>query len=180
VLDGHSAATLAITRSLGRAKHWVAVGSNQGIKASAELSPYCRLSTRYPVPYEDASGFVETVLEFARKNEIKLIILVTDFTIIPLSKNRHRFQECPVWLWVRTRRSNSLPISSGPSVWRASYESLGRRRCWFPRPTTCAAPPQSGIVFRPISEITATIEKSYYPFVIADVFRIATMKPDGG
>jgi hypothetical protein len=35
-------------------------------------------------------------------------------------------------------------------------------------------------VFRPISEITATIEKSYYPFVIADVFRIATMKPDGG
>jgi len=92
VLDGHSAATLAITRSLGRAKHWVAVGSNHGIEAPAELSRYCRLSTRYPVPYEDASGFVETVLEFARKNEIELIIPVTHFTIVPLSKNRHQFQ----------------------------------------------------------------------------------------
>ncbi|MFL6306661.1 MAG: ATP-grasp domain-containing protein [Candidatus Sulfotelmatobacter sp.] len=92
VLDGHSAATLAITRSLGRAKYWVAVGSNRGIDAPAESSRYCRLSTRYPVPYEDASGFVETVLEFARKNEIELIIPATDFTIAPLSKNRHQFQ----------------------------------------------------------------------------------------
>ena len=92
MLDGHSAATLAITRSLGRAKYWVAVGSNRGIDAPAELSRYCRLGTRYPVPCEDASGFVETVLEFARKNEIELIIPVTDFTIAPLSKNRHRFQ----------------------------------------------------------------------------------------
>jgi predicted ATP-grasp superfamily ATP-dependent carboligase len=92
VLDGHSAAALAITRSLGRAKHWVAVGSNRGIDAPAELSRYCRLSTRYPIPSEDASGFVETVLQFARKNEIELIIPVTDFTIAPLSQNRHQFQ----------------------------------------------------------------------------------------
>ncbi len=58
----------------------------------AEFSRYCRLSTRYPVPSEDASGFVETVLEFARKNEIELIIPVTDLTIAPLSKYRDRFQ----------------------------------------------------------------------------------------
>ena len=92
MLDGHSAASLAITRSLGRAKYWVAVGSSQGIHAPAELSRYCRQRTRYPVPYEDASGFVEAVLEFARKNEIELIIPVTDFTIVPLSKNREQFQ----------------------------------------------------------------------------------------
>jgi len=92
VLDGHSAASLAITRSLGRAKYWVAVGSNRGIDAPVELSRYRRLSMRYPVPTEDASGFVETVLEFARKNEIELIIPVTDLTIAPLSKNRNQFQ----------------------------------------------------------------------------------------
>lgn len=92
MLDGHSAATLAITRSLGRAKYWVAVGSNQGIHAPAELSRYCRQSTRYPVPTDDASGFVEAVLEFARTNAIELIIPVTDFTIVPLSKNREQFQ----------------------------------------------------------------------------------------
>jgi hypothetical protein len=39
---------------------------------------------------------------------------------------------------------------------------------------------ESGIVFRPISEITATMEKSFYPFVIADTFKIAAMKSDGG
>jgi hypothetical protein len=35
-------------------------------------------------------------------------------------------------------------------------------------------------VFRPISEITPTMEKSFYPFVVADAFRIATMKSDSG
>jgi hypothetical protein len=39
---------------------------------------------------------------------------------------------------------------------------------------------ESGIAFRPISEFTATMEKSFYPFVIADTFRIAAMKFDGG
>jgi hypothetical protein len=38
---------------------------------------------------------------------------------------------------------------------------------------------ESGIVFPPISEITATMAKSFYPFVIADAFKIAAMKFDG-
>jgi predicted ATP-grasp superfamily ATP-dependent carboligase len=92
VLDGHSAAALAFTRSLGRAKHWVAVGSNRGIPAPADFSRYCRLSVRYPVPSEDASAFAETVLEFARKNAIDLIVPVTDWTVLPLSKHRDHFK----------------------------------------------------------------------------------------
>ncbi|MFZ0294080.1 MAG: hypothetical protein WAL52_10790 [Candidatus Sulfotelmatobacter sp.] len=39
---------------------------------------------------------------------------------------------------------------------------------------------ESGIRFRPISEITATMEKSFYPFAIADTFEIAAMKLDIG
>ena len=39
---------------------------------------------------------------------------------------------------------------------------------------------ESGIVFRPSSEITATMEKSFYPFVIADTFKIAAMELDVG
>jgi len=35
-------------------------------------------------------------------------------------------------------------------------------------------------VFPPISEITATMEKSFCPFAIADTFEIAAMKFDGG
>ena len=92
VLDGHSAAALAFTRSLGRAKHWVAVGSNRDIHAPAEFSRYCRLSVRYPVPSDDASAFVEVVLKFARDNAIDLIVPVTDWTVVPLSKYRDQFQ----------------------------------------------------------------------------------------
>jgi hypothetical protein len=39
---------------------------------------------------------------------------------------------------------------------------------------------EGAIVFRPISEITATMEKSFYPSVIADTFEIAAMKLDIG
>ena len=93
MLDGHSAAALAFTRSLGRAGHWVAVGSNQGIHAPAALSRYCRLSFRYPVSTDDASGFAEASLEFVRHHPVDLIIPVTDWTVLPLSQRRDQFQE---------------------------------------------------------------------------------------
>jgi predicted ATP-grasp superfamily ATP-dependent carboligase len=92
VLDGHSPAGLALTRSLGRAGHWVAVGSNQGMLAPADRSRYCRLRFKYPVPSDNVPGFVEAVLQFARPNKLDLIIPVTDWTVIPLSKFRDAFQ----------------------------------------------------------------------------------------
>ena len=39
---------------------------------------------------------------------------------------------------------------------------------------------ESGIVFPPISEITVTMEKSFYPVAIANTFRVAAMKFDDG
>ncbi len=92
VLDGHSAAALAFTRALGRAKHWIAVGSNQGIHAPASLSRYSRLNLRYPVPSENVSAFIEAVLALARRNGIDLIIPVTDWTVWPLSRYREQFK----------------------------------------------------------------------------------------
>lgn len=91
VLDGHSPAALAFTRSLGRAGHWIAVGSNTGIGAPAEVSRYCKLSFRYPVPSEDAAGFIDAVLDFVRQNAIELIVPATDWTVAPLSRNREKF-----------------------------------------------------------------------------------------
>ena len=91
VLDGHSAAALAFTRSLGRAGHWVTVGSNQGIHSPANFSRYCRLSVRYPVPSQDASVFAEAVLGIAREHAIDLVVPVTDWTVLPLSKYREQF-----------------------------------------------------------------------------------------
>jgi predicted ATP-grasp superfamily ATP-dependent carboligase len=91
VLDGHSAAALAVTRSAGRAGHWVAVGANQGIFAAAQLSRYCNTAFEYPVSTNSAAAFVEAILEFVRAHAIDLIIPVTDWTMGPLSAQREKF-----------------------------------------------------------------------------------------
>ncbi len=91
VLDGHSAAALALTRSAGRAGHWVAVGANQGLFAAAQLSRYCRSRFDYPPATLNATLFLEVVLEFVRSQGIDLVIPVTDWTLGPLSANRARF-----------------------------------------------------------------------------------------
>jgi predicted ATP-grasp superfamily ATP-dependent carboligase len=99
VLDGHSAAALAFTRSLGRAGHWVAVGANRGIFAPAFLSRYCRASFEHPVSTDDSGKFALAVADFAKANGIELIIPITDWTTIPLSRQRRIFEGlCPVVL----------------------------------------------------------------------------------
>lgn len=92
VLDGHAAAALAFTRSLGRAGHWVAVGANRGIFASAKLSKYCRLSFDYPVSTADTTAFAAAVAEFAAANQIDLIIPITDWTTLPLARHREQVE----------------------------------------------------------------------------------------
>ena len=91
VLDGHSAAALAFTRSLGRAGHWVAVGSNRGMFAPAALSRYCRGKLEYPPSTESMSAFVESVLTFATRQEIEVVFPITDWTTLPLSSHRQQF-----------------------------------------------------------------------------------------
>jgi len=91
VLDGHSAAALAFTRSLGRAGHWVAVGANRGIFAAAALSRYCRSKFEYVPSTESMSAFVEAVLSFVAKHSIEVVFPITDWTIVPLSADRERF-----------------------------------------------------------------------------------------
>lgn len=90
-MDGHSAAALAVTRSAGRAGHWVAVGANQGIFAAARLSRYCSTAFDYPVSTNAAAAFVDSILEFVRAHAIDLIIPVTDWTLGPLSAQREKF-----------------------------------------------------------------------------------------
>jgi predicted ATP-grasp superfamily ATP-dependent carboligase len=93
VLDGHSAAALAFTRSLGRAGHWVAVGSNRGIFAAAALSRYCRCKLEYPPSTESMPAFAAAVLAFATLQEIEVIFPITDWTTFPLSAHREQFPD---------------------------------------------------------------------------------------
>jgi len=91
VLDGHSAAVLPVTRSAGRAGHWVAVGANRGAFAAAKLSRYCRMAFDYPVSTSEPEAFVQSMLEFVRANQIDLVVPLTDWTLGPLSLERERF-----------------------------------------------------------------------------------------
>ncbi len=92
VLDGHSSAALAFTRSAGRAGHWVAVGANRGLFAAAKLSRYCQLAFDYPVSTDDADAFVAAILEFVRVHSIDLVVPIADWTLQPLSEQRERFE----------------------------------------------------------------------------------------
>lgn len=80
-----------MTRSAGRAGHWVAVGANQGIFAAAQLSRYCSTAFDYPVSTSAAAAFVDSVLDFVRAHAVELIIPVTDWTLGPLSAQREKF-----------------------------------------------------------------------------------------
>ena len=92
VLDGHCNAALAFTRSLGRAGHWVAVGSNSGEFAPAALSRYCRLSVEYPASTVEPGGFAEVVLGFVREHGVDLVAPMTDWTVFPLVRCREQFR----------------------------------------------------------------------------------------
>jgi hypothetical protein len=92
VLDGHSAAALAFTRSAGRAGRCVAVGANDGMFAAAKPSRYCQNSFSYPASTDDADSFVKAVHEFVRLHSIDLVVPITDWTVQPLSEQRQSFQ----------------------------------------------------------------------------------------
>lgn len=92
ILDGHSAAALAVTRSAGRAGHWIAVGSNEGAFAPAALSRFCSRSFSYPVSTDDATSFVLAIARFVRDNQIDLIIPITEWTTLPLARYRDQVE----------------------------------------------------------------------------------------
>jgi predicted ATP-grasp superfamily ATP-dependent carboligase len=92
ILDGYSSAALAFTRSAGKAGHWVAVGANIGAFAAAQLSRYCKLRFSHPVSTDNTQEFVEAVLNFVRSNAIDLVVPITDWTLMPLSRFRESFR----------------------------------------------------------------------------------------
>jgi predicted ATP-grasp superfamily ATP-dependent carboligase len=115
ILDGHSSAALAFTRSAGLAGHWVAVGANTGAFAAAKLSRYCKLGFSYPVSTEDAQGFVTAIVKFANDQAVDLIVPITDWTIVPLSEHRELFSKvCKV----------ALPSRSSLELVSDKYQTL--------------------------------------------------------
>jgi len=153
VLDGHSAAALAIVRSLGRRRHWVAVASNHGSFAPAALSRYCRMAWQHPVSTEDASGFLGAVLDFARRQKIELIIPATDWTLLPLSVARADFQNvCRL----------ALPPQAALELTADKYQTIE-----LARQTGVPVPPT--LLVKSGQDLSA-LATSNYPAVVKDRF----------
>jgi predicted ATP-grasp superfamily ATP-dependent carboligase len=155
VLDGHSAAALSVTRSAGRAGHWVAVGANQGLFAPAKLSRYCRSHFQYPVSTENVAPFLDAVLAFVRTQRIDLVMPMTDWTIGPLSAHRDLF---PGICRVALPSVSALEVASDKHKTIELAENLG-----IAVPSTHLIESHSGL---------ATVRDLAFPVVIKDRFSV--------
>jgi predicted ATP-grasp superfamily ATP-dependent carboligase len=109
VLDGHSSAALAFTRSLGRAKYWVAAAAASDGPAYTGLSRYCRQTWTYPSPLQDSRAFLTALGRFVKEHRIDLVIPATDATTWPIAAGGERL---PADVSVAVARNAALELVS--------------------------------------------------------------------
>jgi predicted ATP-grasp superfamily ATP-dependent carboligase len=90
VTDGDERAALAIVRSLGRAGYAVHVCSTRG-RSLAGASRYCRDEQRVPDPLRDAPGFVQALEQRARSTGARVLLPVTEASLLAVLGERARF-----------------------------------------------------------------------------------------
>jgi predicted ATP-grasp superfamily ATP-dependent carboligase len=131
------------------------VGANQGIFAPATLSRYCKLSFKYPVSTDDTGFFAASVAEFARKNGIELIVPVTDWTTLPLSRHREQFERICVL---------ALPAHEALALASDKYRTIELAR-------SLGVPVPSTWLLRSLQDLEALPERSF-PIVVKDRFSV--------
>jgi len=108
VLDGHNRASLAVTRSLGRAGHEVVVGDRQR-PSLAHWSRYCSAAITYPDPVIDSDAFVDNLAAVTRDLRIQAIVPVADITTLLVTRHVDRFD-----------RSCVVPFANADVIERAA------------------------------------------------------------
>jgi len=91
VTDGDNRASLAITRSLGRAGHEVIVGERHR-RSLAGSSRYCAARVRYPDPVRASDEFMTALAEIVRRRAVDVLLPVADITTFLITRNRARFE----------------------------------------------------------------------------------------
>ena len=92
VTDGDNRATLAITRSLGRAGHEVLVGEKQQ-PSLAQTSNACAEGVVYPDPVRQPDAFVAALVSLVRERQVDALLPVSDITTFLVAGHRHLFPE---------------------------------------------------------------------------------------
>lgn len=90
VTDASNRAALAVIRSLGKKGIDVTAGNETAFNAGF-LSKYCRHKILYPSPQRNVQEFLNYMLKLVKKEKYDLLIPITDFTTIPLSKHKKEF-----------------------------------------------------------------------------------------
>jgi predicted ATP-grasp superfamily ATP-dependent carboligase len=86
VTDGDQRPALAIVRSLGRRGVSVIVGSEQSVSLAAS-SRHCVRHVTYPSPYRHPEVFDRFLLDFVRREQVDVVIPVTDVTTHLVARN---------------------------------------------------------------------------------------------
>ncbi len=103
LLDGHSLASLAFTRSLARAGIRVTVAAASP-DAPARFSRFCARFLLYPSPMKDPEGFRQWLFEILSLGQFDLLIGTTDQTLLLLDEWREELS---------SRAKIPLPASEG-------------------------------------------------------------------
>ncbi len=90
VTDGANRATLAVTRSLGRAGHQIFVGDWR-TGSLAQASRYCTERVLYPDPVTESDAFLDVAVRFVHERRMDVVLPVADITTFLITRNRERF-----------------------------------------------------------------------------------------
>lgn len=91
VTDSSERAAVSVIRSLGRKGVEVTAGDSTCFTAGS-LSKYSKHRIMYPSPKKNCKKFLKYMLRLIKKEEYDLLIPITDFTAVPLSRNKEEFE----------------------------------------------------------------------------------------
>ena len=91
VTDGDNRATLAVTRSLGRAGHTVVVGERRA-RSLAQASRFCAGHVVYPDPTKASDSFVDYLASIVKADRFDMLIPVADVSTFLITGHRDRFE----------------------------------------------------------------------------------------
>ncbi len=92
ITDGNTRSALAIARSLGGRGNRIIMASDHP-RSIAFYSKHCDQRFLYPSPIDDKEAFIESISTFLERNDVDLLIPVSDKTCYPIVENKAKLKD---------------------------------------------------------------------------------------
>jgi predicted ATP-grasp superfamily ATP-dependent carboligase len=149
VTDGNERPALAITRSLGRRGATVLVGSETAASL-ASASRYCARHVTYPSPSKSPEAFARFVLEFVAREQIDVVVPVTDVATHLVASLRHVL-------------APHVAVTA-PSL--DAFEHVSNKSALMQRAALCGIPIPRTLFVDGAAGLEAVIDRVAYPAVV--------------